>query len=171
MYCQNRFTGAVTPEAKVKKKIKELLDSFDTRLYYYMPVPSGYGKTTIDYLICFDGLFVGIEAKKPRGKPTLRQEGVLEDIRAAGGSTFVIDDDDDVVMLSKFLNAIITRRKPALKSDLVDVAGEIQGETDKAYRFFDGTHTVWLPKSQCAWDSDDNTMAMPEWLAMEKELI
>jgi hypothetical protein len=58
-----------------------------------------------------------------------------------------------------------------MKSDLVDIAGEIQGETDKACRFFDGTRAVWLPKSQVEWDSDDRTMAMPEWLAKDKELI
>jgi hypothetical protein len=58
-----------------------------------------------------------------------------------------------------------------MKSDLVYIAGEIQGETDRAYRFHDGISTVWLPKSQCEWDADDKTMAIPEWLAMEKELI
>lgn len=58
-----------------------------------------------------------------------------------------------------------------MKSDLVDMAGEIQGETDKAYRFYDGDRTVWLPKSLCEWDVDDKTMAMPEWLAKDKELI
>ena len=51
------------------------------------------------------------------------------------------------------------------------IAGEIQGETDRAYRFFDGIRTVWLPKSNCEWDQDDKTMAMPGWLAKEKELI
>ena len=100
----------MTPEGKVKKKIKELLDSFGDKAYVYMPVPGGYGKPTIDYLICFDGLFIGIEAKKPRGKPTLRQEGALEDIRAAGGSAFVIDDDDGVELLRKFLTAILRRK-------------------------------------------------------------
>jgi hypothetical protein len=58
-----------------------------------------------------------------------------------------------------------------MPSGLIDVAGELVGETDKAYRFFDGTRTVWLPKSQCEWDSDTSTMTMPEWLAKEKELI
>lgn len=57
------------------------------------------------------------------------------------------------------------------RSDLVDIAGEIVGETPQAYRFNDGTLSVWLPKSQCEWDGDDKTMAMPEWLAMEKGLI
>jgi hypothetical protein len=58
-----------------------------------------------------------------------------------------------------------------MKSDLVDVAGEVRGETDKAYRFFDGAQTVWLPKSQCEWDADYKTMAMPAWLAQDKGLI
>ena len=58
-----------------------------------------------------------------------------------------------------------------MRSDLVDVAGEVRGETEKAYRFFDGAKEVWLPKSQCEWDSGDRTMAVPEWLANEKGLI
>lgn len=58
-----------------------------------------------------------------------------------------------------------------MKSDLVDIAGEIEGETDKAFRFNDGTRTVWLPKSMCQWDPDDRTMALPEWLATEKGLV
>ena len=58
-----------------------------------------------------------------------------------------------------------------MRSTLVDIVGEIKGETEKAYRFFDGKVTVWLPKSQCQWDEDDKTMTMEEWLAKEKELI
>jgi len=54
---------------------------------------------------------------------------------------------------------------------LADISGEIIGETEKAYRFFDGSRTVWLPKSQCEWDVDTNEMTMPIWLAKEKELI
>lgn len=56
-------------------------------------------------------------------------------------------------------------------SDLVDVAGELRGETEKAFRFFNGKESVWLPKSQCEWDDEAKTMAMPEWLAEEKGLI
>jgi hypothetical protein len=57
------------------------------------------------------------------------------------------------------------------KRELVDVAGEVRGETDLAYRFFDGERTVWLPKSQCEWDADAKVMTMPEWVAVEKELV
>jgi len=57
--------------------------------------------------------------------------------------------------------------------DLVTITGEVRGESASglAWRFFDGTKVVWLPKSQCEWDADDRTMEMPEWLAREKELI
>jgi hypothetical protein len=58
-----------------------------------------------------------------------------------------------------------------MRSDLVDVAGQIRRETERAYLFFDGIREVWLPKSNCEWDQDDKTMAMPEWLAKDKELI
>jgi hypothetical protein len=96
----------MTPEGKIKARIKKLLDGYD-RVFYFMPVPSGYGMTTIDYFVCMDGIFVGIEAKAPGKKPTARQEGTLADIRAAGGSTFVIDDEQGIVALDTFLRSVI----------------------------------------------------------------
>lgn len=58
-----------------------------------------------------------------------------------------------------------------MRSNLVDIAGEIQGETEKAFRFYDGKEIVWIPKSQCEWDEESKIMTMPEWLALEKGLI
>ena len=57
------------------------------------------------------------------------------------------------------------------RSDLVDISGEIRGETERAWRFFDGTIYVWLPKSQCEWDENTHEMTMPQWLAQDKGLI
>jgi hypothetical protein len=62
-------------------------------------------------------------------------------------------------------------RQRKFRMKLVDITGEISAETDLAYRFFDGKIFVWLPKSQCQWDIDDKIMTMPEWLAIEKELV
>ena len=56
------------------------------------------------------------------------------------------------------------------KSELVDVAAELKGETDSAYRIFDGDRTEWVPKSQVE-RNDDGTFTMPEWLALEKGFI
>lgn len=56
------------------------------------------------------------------------------------------------------------------RSDLVDVTADLRGETDAAYRIDNGGVTVWVPKSQVEMN-DDGTFTMPEWLALEKELI
>lgn len=53
---------------------------------------------------------------------------------------------------------------------LVDIAVEVKGETDKAYRVFDGDKTEWVPKSQVE-NNNDGTFTMPEWLAQEKGFI
>lgn len=56
------------------------------------------------------------------------------------------------------------------KSELFDLAAELHGETDRAWRLFDGTRTEWVPKSQVE-QNGDGTWTMPEWLAKEKGFI
>jgi hypothetical protein len=56
------------------------------------------------------------------------------------------------------------------ESELIDISVEIRGETDKAYRLFDGATMEWIPKSQCQ-DNEDGTFTMPVWLAREKGFI
>lgn len=56
------------------------------------------------------------------------------------------------------------------ESDIIDITAEIRGETDKAWRLYDGSRTEWVPKSKVE-KNDDGTFAMPEWLAMEKGFI
>lgn len=60
---------------------------------------------------------------------------------------------------------------PRRTNELVDLSGEIRAETQKAWCFYDGKTTVWLPKSQCEWDSESRVMTLPVWLATEKDLI
>ncbi|KKK79590.1 hypothetical protein LCGC14_2831970 [marine sediment metagenome] len=55
-------------------------------------------------------------------------------------------------------------------SDLIDIAGELRIETEKAMLVFDGEQSVWLPKSLVE-ENGDGTFAMPEWLAKDKGLI
>ena len=57
-----------------------------------------------------------------------------------------------------------------MKSDLVDIAAEKRGETERAWRLYDGSKTEWVPKSMVE-DNGDGTYAMPEWLAKEKGFI
>jgi hypothetical protein len=55
-------------------------------------------------------------------------------------------------------------------SSLFDFAAEKRAETDKAMQLYDGKRTVWLPKSQVQ-DNGDGTFTVPEWLAIDKELV
>lgn len=56
------------------------------------------------------------------------------------------------------------------RRELTDVAAELKGETDKAFRIYDGKTTEWVPKSRIE-QNDDGTFTMPTWLAREKGFI
>lgn len=83
----------MTPEGEVKKQLKELLDTYE-KIYIFNPVPSGYGKSSLDTLLCFRGQFIAVEAKAPRKQPTPRQRFVTREILAAGGKVFRVDGTD-----------------------------------------------------------------------------
>ena len=81
----------MTPEAKVKAKVKKILNELGC--YYVMPVTGGYGNSGApDFLVCKDSLFYGIECKANGGKPTALQLKNHDDIRKAGGIALVIDE-------------------------------------------------------------------------------
>lgn len=56
------------------------------------------------------------------------------------------------------------------KREIIDIAAEVRGETDKALRLHDGTKAEWVPKSMVE-DNRDGTFAMPEWLAKERGFV
>jgi hypothetical protein len=56
------------------------------------------------------------------------------------------------------------------KKELFDVTAEVRGETEKAWRLFDGKTTAWVPKSQVE-DNNDGTFTMPMWLATDKGFV
>lgn len=93
---------ARTPEGRVKKSVSHLLASMP-RVYYEMPVPSGFGKTTLDYIGCANGRFFAIETKAPGGKPTERQKATIAQMRRAGAKVFVINEADDTQGLYDWL--------------------------------------------------------------------
>jgi hypothetical protein len=88
---------AMTPEGKVKKKVKEYLQSIGA--WYYMPVSNGMGRVGCpDILVCHKGLFYAFETKAP-GKiknTTPNQDREIEGINAAGGNAYVVDDVEQV---------------------------------------------------------------------------
>ena len=82
---------AMTPEAKVKKRIKETLDSMGA--YFLQPIGTGFGSNGApDIVVCYEGFFIGIEAKAGKGKTTALQEFNLTRIRAMGGLALVINE-------------------------------------------------------------------------------
>ena len=83
----------MTPEAKVKKKVRETLKALGA--YYAMPVTGGYGVSGApDFLICWRGQFFGIECKANGNKPPPLQERALQAIKDAGGASIVIDENN-----------------------------------------------------------------------------
>lgn len=88
---------AMTPEARVKKRVVETLKA--NSVYYFYPVTGGFGQSGVpDIVCCHQGHFLAIECKAGRNKPTPLQEAQMLKIRTAGGTTLVINEDnlDDV---------------------------------------------------------------------------
>lgn len=65
------------------------------------------------------------------------------------------------------------------KREIIDIAGCLHAETEKAILFSDTADkkdAVWLPKSQVEFERDGSqerfvTVTLPEWLAKDKGLI
>jgi pantoate kinase len=96
----------VTPEAKVKAKIKAVLK--EEEIYYAMPIGTGYGNSGVpDFLCCVNGRFLGVEAKANGGKPTELQKKNLKDIELSGGYSVVINEDaSDIQYLREFIKQL-----------------------------------------------------------------
>jgi hypothetical protein len=89
----------MTPEGRVKNMIGKYLSTLrnplnDVEVYIEMPVPTGFGKSGLDYTICLWGHFVAIEAKAPDEWLTPRQRQRALDILKAGGTVFVISSPE-----------------------------------------------------------------------------
>jgi len=100
----------MTPEAKVKERVKKVLKEIG--VYYVMPVTGGYGVSGVpDFLVCYNGLFVGLECKAGKGKTTALQEKTLLDIRKAGGMSYVINETN-ISILEDILNGTAESEQP-----------------------------------------------------------
>ena len=94
----------MTPEAKVKKKVRAMLIQHGA--YYAMPATGGYGSSGVpDFLVCHHGRFIGIECKANGGKPTALQLNNMKQIELAGGTAVVINEDN-LNQLEKLLESI-----------------------------------------------------------------
>ena len=81
----------MTPEAKVKEKVKKALKNMGA--YYAMPATGGYGSSGVpDFLVCYEGRFIGIECKANGNTPTALQMKNLRDIESCEGVALVVDE-------------------------------------------------------------------------------
>lgn len=88
---------AMTPEGKVKKRVRDILNAFcaNNAGYYFSPPANGYGRQGIpDVICCIQGRFVAIECKAGKGMTTELQDRELRLIRDSGGLTFLINENN-----------------------------------------------------------------------------
>lgn len=99
--------AAMTQEGKVKKEIKEFLDSLGQYCWYFSPQMTGYGRAGIpDIIGCLRGMFFAIEVKAPGKKTNVTPWQVKEilAVRNAIGLVCIADCVDDVKRM--LLNAL-----------------------------------------------------------------
>lgn len=83
----------MTPEAKVKQQIKQILKELN--LWYFMPPANGYGRSGIpDFIGCLKGRLIAIEAKAGKGKTTALQDREIQKIKDAGGFVLIVNESN-----------------------------------------------------------------------------
>lgn len=89
-------------EKTVKDRIKKLLDRMG--IWYFMPVAGPFAVHGIpDFICCWDGKFLAIEAKAPGKLATLtvHQKRKIEEIQSANGIAVVVDNIEDLEQVLK----------------------------------------------------------------------
>ena len=90
---------ATTPEGKVKKQVKKILD--DLGAYHFSPMMDGFGRSGVpDIIACYKGMFIGIECKAGKNEATALQKHNMDLIRQAGGYTTVINESNIQMLLA-----------------------------------------------------------------------
>lgn len=109
---------AVTPEGKIKKLVKKMLQEFHTdtmheidgyavsEMYEWWPVPGGFGSSSLDCIIGYRGCFIAVETKAEGEKPTPRQNFTIAQIKGAGCMTFVVDSEASCFQLREVLREL-----------------------------------------------------------------
>lgn len=84
---------AATPEAKVKNKVKAILNTYGA--YYFMPIGGPYSRAGVpDIVGSYQGKFFAIECKAGKGKTTALQNKEIAEINASGARAIVVNEDN-----------------------------------------------------------------------------
>ena len=82
-----------TPEGKVKEKVASILKI--EGVYFFYPATHGYGRSGVpDIIACVNGLFLAIECKAGKNKPTPLQVREIEAIRFNNGVAVVANEEN-----------------------------------------------------------------------------
>lgn len=101
---------AKTPEGKVKDEVKKVLAEFGPDIDGFWPVPSGYGESHLDYVGCAWGVFISIETKKPKAKPTPRQLYRIQCVVKAGGIALTMDGTEETTTYAQLRELLMRIR-------------------------------------------------------------
>jgi hypothetical protein len=93
----------VTPEGKVKLRVKELLARYGC--YAFWPVQQGYGARTLDCLGCHNGRAFAIETKAPGKKMTEQQAAIAERMERSRCKVFEISTPEHLAALELWLRS------------------------------------------------------------------
>jgi hypothetical protein len=100
----------MTPEGLIKKEfnkgLKELQERYG-KLMVRMPVSRGMGKPLLDYLLCANGRFVLVEAKRDvKHDLTPQQKRTRDECLAAGGEVLVVYDATSINQILRYIECI-----------------------------------------------------------------
>ncbi len=96
----------MTPEGRVKAKVKRALKVLGHECWQFMPVQTGFGAPALDFLLSIRGRFVAIETKAPGKDLTPLQQTTKAAIEAAGGIVLVVWDDTTLAIAMKIILAL-----------------------------------------------------------------
>lgn len=102
-------------EKDVKREVKKLLDEHG--FFWWMPPANGFGMTGVsDFNAIHNGVFLAIETKFGKNKPTHRQLAFLESVTAERGYGFVVNENR-IGCLASFLDAFARSTEAVQKGD------------------------------------------------------
>ena len=97
------MTSKLKNEKGVKREVKKLLNAH--KWFWWMPAANGYGSAGIaDFCAIRNGVFMAIETKFGKNKPTALQLGFLSSVTAEDGFAFIINEDN-LEWLARWLGA------------------------------------------------------------------
>lgn len=95
-------------EEWVKVRVKDIFKFY--KVYYFMPQAGSFGGSGVpDFVGCALGMFLAVETKAGKNKPTELQETHIANIKTAKGIAVVINETN-LVKLLQLVQLIIERR-------------------------------------------------------------